>query len=166
VNEQAPAEWGTGNAQSTEDLPPPAEVATGEEGETQMFQGRSKLFRLVKGDKPSWSELGVGPVRINVPIQTDNPDSSTPQKLPRIIMRRQGVLKLLLNAMIVPELSFERVGENMIRFACESYTEDNPKGEVASFLLKFGREEERNRMLDALSEIQTSLNESGQSDKS
>ena len=114
---------------------------------------------MTKGDKPTWSEIGVGPVRVNVPMKHHeeeklSPDETPRVRLPRIIMRRQGVLKLLLNSVIVAELVFEPAGDNMLRFACESYTEDNPKGEIASFLLKFSREEERNRMLETLREVQ------------
>ena len=153
-NEPAPAEWGAGNAHE-EDLPAPEGVVTGEEEEKQVFQTRAKLFKLVKqSDKASWSEVGVGPVRVNVPIEKEDENESSTRRLARIIMRRQGVLKLLLNTVLVPELVFEIVGDNMLRFACESFTEEHPKGELSSFLLKFGRTEERNQLLEAIYEVQ------------
>jgi hypothetical protein len=63
-----------------------------------LYQLRVKLFKLVKTDSGgSWSELGFGPLRVNSPM-----DASS--ALSRLIMRRQGVWTLLLNAPITGTL--------------------------------------------------------------
>jgi hypothetical protein len=161
---QAPAEWGAGG-QDADDLPPPTDVASGEEGEVQVYQTRVKLFKLQKkDDKPSWIEVGHGPLRVNVPIVQPSEDGVT--KKPRIIMRRQGVLKLLLNAAIQPEMAFETVGDKMMRFTCESFTDDNPKGAIASFLVKCSRTDERDMLIETIYRVRPRKAKAGTPEKS
>ena len=150
-------------------------VPSGEEGETQLFQARVKLFRLVREDassttpppgdsktsKPAaaapaattasmrWKELGCGPLRLNAPSSsaTSAGDSGAP-KLPRLIMRREGVLKLLLNGLVRPDTRFDAVNEKAVRFTCESHAEDATG--IGSFTAKFPREDEAKAFLKAV----------------
>jgi len=151
-NSQAPAEFG--GVDEKEEHIPATDLATGEEDEFHIFQGRVKLYKLVKkDDKSSWTELGSGQIRVNIPADSAENESakeSTGRKRPRVIMRREGVYKLLLNAVIQPDMAVEPVTEKMLRFVCESFTEDNPDRQFASFLVKCSREEERNALNKAI----------------
>ncbi|KAK9238516.1 hypothetical protein V1525DRAFT_400745 [Lipomyces kononenkoae] len=95
-------------------------VETGEEMETSIFNCRAKLYVLdpTEADK-GWKERGVGVLHLNVrnddsvtatdtpePSSTDESKESTPagrerKSKARIVMRADGVLKVILNLPLV-----------------------------------------------------------------
>ena len=134
--------------------PVPAIVTqSGEEAETHVFSTRVKLFRLQRGsggaEGSRWKELGVGPLRLNVPQDPESEDA----KFPRVVMRREGVLKLLLNAYITPGVVLESVGDRMVQISCTSYTEDPEITGIGTFLIKLAREADRTEMLKLIDQL-------------
>ena len=134
--------------------PVPAIVTqSGEEAETHVFSTRVKLFRLQRGsggaEGSRWKELGVGPLRLNVPQDPESEDA----KFPRVVMRREGVLKLLLNAYITPGVVLESVGDRMVQISCTSYTEDPEITGIGTFLIKLAREADRTEMLKLVEQL-------------
>lgn len=73
-------------------LPEEITVTTGEEDETVLFVRRAKLFRFVAGE---WKERGIGDIKILKHNITGKP---------RILMRREQVLKICANHFILPEM--------------------------------------------------------------
>ncbi|KAL2217953.1 hypothetical protein M432DRAFT_408392 [Thermoascus aurantiacus ATCC 26904] len=67
------------------------EVETGEEGETTLFSCKAKLFHFT--DK-EWKERGIGTFKVNVREQEGG------KKTARMIMRADGVLRVMLNTPI------------------------------------------------------------------
>lgn len=129
----APAGFGVG-AEEPVDPPMPAfdAVASGEEGEKQLIQLRVKLFKLTKkDDNYSWVDVGEGPLRLNVPAEENSAEGTTATK-PRLIMRRQGVFKLLLNANITPQMTVEAVGSKVIRIAFQALAEETTSPDTPS----------------------------------
>ena len=68
-------------------------VTTGEEEEKTYFSSKAKLFRF--SDK-EWRERGIGTFKVNL-NQSENKDENLP---PRLIMRADGVLRVMLNTPI------------------------------------------------------------------
>ncbi|KAI9892289.1 MAG: hypothetical protein M1814_001748 [Vezdaea aestivalis] len=79
------------------------EVDTGEDGEETVFSCRAKLF-VIDRETKGWKERGVGSLKVNAPGYTSI--FQEPSK-PRIIMRSDGVMKVLLNAPLSKEMKPE-----------------------------------------------------------
>ncbi|KAF1913194.1 hypothetical protein BDU57DRAFT_347434 [Ampelomyces quisqualis] len=72
---------------------------TGEEGETTIWTGRTKLYTMVgEGTTKGWKERGVGAFKFNVTV--DEP------KKARFVLRADGTHRLLLNAAVTKQLVF------------------------------------------------------------
>jgi len=110
---------------------------TGEEEEQHVFNARAKLFILEAGTT-EWKERGVGMLRLNVA----NDKSSA-----RLIMRVEGILKLVLNVALWPQIKIERVGDKAARFAA---THLEKKTEICSYLLRVGKAEVINDLIKAI----------------
>ncbi|RIA96334.1 hypothetical protein C1645_815512 [Glomus cerebriforme] len=86
------------------------EVITGEEDEETRFSTKAKLYWMDKSQQ--WKERGVGTLRLNYPRDV--------KKSPRIVMRADGVLKVILNIALFRGMSVERAQEKFVRlFAFE-----------------------------------------------
>ncbi|KAJ3195302.1 hypothetical protein HK101_000568 [Irineochytrium annulatum] len=72
---------------------PKAELTTGEEDETTIHQVRCKLYKME--DDKKWHERGVGNIKLNVNTKNDEA---------RLLMRSDGVLRLILNVRIIPKM--------------------------------------------------------------
>ncbi|KAJ3137201.1 hypothetical protein HK101_003904 [Irineochytrium annulatum] len=72
---------------------PKAELTTGEEDETTIHQVRCKLYKME--DDKKWHERGVGNIKLNVNTKKDEA---------RLLMRSDGVLRLILNVRIIPNM--------------------------------------------------------------
>ncbi|KAF9912989.1 hypothetical protein BX616_010190 [Lobosporangium transversale] len=97
------------------------DVQTGEEDEINIYQTKGKLY--ADSDKThTWKERGKGTFKVNVG-QHDT-------KVARLVMRADGVLRLILNVAIFPDMNVVITGEKYIRFIG---IED---GKPISFLLK------------------------------
>ncbi|KAI9848819.1 MAG: hypothetical protein M1837_006335 [Sclerophora amabilis] len=126
------------------------EVETGEEGEDTLFTGRAKLFYFNKKEKV-WKERGNGTLKLNTSISTAR-DSEPPtsedgdeeegaakgqKKSARLIMRAEGVLRVVLNVPLYKGMSLgdregnAPTGKAVITTAYED-------GEPTMFQIRFG----------------------------
>ncbi|RHZ87836.1 hypothetical protein Glove_29g167 [Diversispora epigaea] len=84
------------------------EVLTGEEDEITQFFVRAKLYCL----DGQWKERGVGTLRLNYPRNN--------KKSPRLVMRADNVLKVILNIALFRGMHVERSQEKFVKlFAYE-----------------------------------------------
>ncbi|RHZ88379.1 hypothetical protein Glove_23g227 [Diversispora epigaea] len=84
------------------------EVLTGEEDEITKFLVRAKLYCL----DGQWKERGVGTLRLNYPRNNE--------KSPRLVMRADNVLRVILNIALFRGMHVERSQEKFVKlFAYE-----------------------------------------------
>ncbi|KAI8614840.1 hypothetical protein BC830DRAFT_349440 [Chytriomyces sp. MP71] len=102
---------------------PPIQVKTGEEDESNVVQVRCKLFRM--DDNNTWKERGMGNLRLNC-------DETTASA--RLVMRAEGVLRLILNVRVLPGMPCQIVQEKYVQFACCEEAGDR----LTRFLVKTG----------------------------
>ncbi len=106
-------------------LPEKYDQVTGEENEMVSFEKKAKLY-IFKGDE--YKERGVGILKILTDDQT---------KKSRVLMRRDHIFKVCLNARLADMTNFEIVDHKFLRFSAIDFSEDGrPTSGV--FLLKFG----------------------------
>lgn len=118
--------FGTGKSYTSTILLTETKVATGEENEITRFSARAKLFEFEGGE---WRERGLGNVKVNVKEESA-----------RVIMRADGILRLLLNTRIFVGMSFEIVQEKSVRlvaFNAASGEAGSKSGKMGTFLLRF-----------------------------
>ncbi|KAE8372716.1 hypothetical protein BDV26DRAFT_273516 [Aspergillus bertholletiae] len=68
-------------------------IETGEEEEKTYFSSKAKLFQFSNGE---WKERGIGTFKVNVKVT----DGEEDKKATRLIMRADGVLRVMLNTPI------------------------------------------------------------------
>ncbi|GFF80926.1 ran-specific GTPase-activating protein 2 [Aspergillus udagawae] len=66
------------------------QIETGEEQEKTYFSGKAKLFQFTNKE---WKERGIGTFKVNVKVTEGQED----KKAARMIMRADGVLRVMLN---------------------------------------------------------------------
>ncbi|XP_049887587.1 E3 SUMO-protein ligase RanBP2-like [Pectinophora gossypiella] len=117
-------------------LPDKVDVVTGEENETELYGHRAKLFRFTAGE---WKERGIGIVKILKHNDTG--------KL-RVLMRREQVLKICLNHVLSPEITYTPKDDKTWLFAANDYSE----GELSlqQFCLRFKTKEIASEFKDAI----------------
>jgi Ran-binding protein 3 len=72
---------------------------TGEEGETTIWTGRTKLYTMAgEGATKGWKERGIGTFKFNITV-------GEPKKA-RFVLRADGTHRLLLNAAVTKQLVF------------------------------------------------------------
>lgn len=75
-------------------------IETGEEKEKSVFSCRAKLYMLdLTNPSEGWKERGVGTLHVN----TLNEESAESKQKSRIVMRADGVLKVILNLPLLPK---------------------------------------------------------------
>ncbi|KAF9108570.1 hypothetical protein BGX29_010176 [Mortierella sp. GBA35] len=97
------------------------DVQTGEENEMTIYQTKGKLYADAEKTH-SWKERGKGTFKVNV--------GRNDTKLARLVMRTDGVLRVILNTSIFPEMNVTISGDKYVRFMG---VED---GKLMPFLLK------------------------------
>lgn len=80
------------------------EILTGEEEEETIFSARGKLFTF---DQNEWKERGVGTLKLN---------RNKLKETCRLLMRTDGSHRLILNAIVFKDFSFELVNGKNFRF--------------------------------------------------
>ncbi|KAG0232710.1 hypothetical protein BGW42_007964 [Actinomortierella wolfii] len=83
------------------------DVVTGEEDEATLFQTKGRLYADTDKSQ-SWKERGKGTFKVNV--------SREDTKSARLVMRTDGVLRLILNIAIFPQMIPLITGEKYVRF--------------------------------------------------
>ncbi|PJF18629.1 Ran-specific GTPase-activating protein 2 [Paramicrosporidium saccamoebae] len=80
--------------------------ATGEEGEAMKFSGRAKLYEFDAVNK-EWKDRGLGILKINEDFETG---------AGRMLMRAEGVLRVLLNVRLFSGMTYAPVPDRSVRF--------------------------------------------------
>jgi Ran-binding protein 3 len=98
--------FGAAPAAPRADLPAEASVATGEEGERNVFSAEGILFEW--DEQKRWRERGRGEVRVNVGGAQGGAQAQA-QAQARVVMRQKGNLRLLLNGNLWPQMQLTRL---------------------------------------------------------
>lgn len=90
-----------------------AELATGEENERTVHSLRAKLYTMGQdGTRDGiWKERGTGTLRVNVPRDYRLRGTGA-----RLVMRAEGVLRLILNVALFSGMKVELAQDKFIRF--------------------------------------------------
>lgn len=88
-----------------------------------MFSTRAKLF--TRGDKGAWRERGTGTIRVNVPQDVKAATGG------RLVMRADGVLRVILNVKLFSGMHCELEQDKFIKIVA---LED---GELVTFAIRF-----------------------------
>lgn len=120
-------------------------VQTGEEEETTLCQFKVKLFELEKkGDAGAtdWGERGVGVIKLN-----EKKDKSSA----RLLMRKEQVFTLLLNAVIFAEMKCQKPQDKSLLIS--TFT----AGQPVSYLIKFQKAADCDQLKNSIDEIKVRL---------
>ncbi|TPX74363.1 hypothetical protein CcCBS67573_g04362, partial [Chytriomyces confervae] len=120
---------------------PIIEVKTGEEGESNVFHTRCKLYRMDESN--TWKERGMGSLKLNC----DDTNTSA-----RLVMRSEGALRLILNVRVLPGMPCQIVQEKYVQFAC---CEDASGDKLTRFLVKTGNAGAASKLLNHIREFST-----------
>ena len=123
-------------------LPDTYQLTTGQECEDQLFCERAKLFRFDPNTK-QWKERGIG----NMTIMKNRQSRKS-----RLVMRREQVLKLCCNHVILPEMEFNPMSEggNAWRwFTPCDFSDEEPKPEQLA--IRFKKKEQADSFREVVS---------------
>lgn len=127
------------------------EVKTGEENEKSMFSATAKLFELdLTKIKDGWKERGLGPLHLN--------QSLDDLAQVRIVMRSQGLLRVILNyritstTVLMKGLEASLSPGKYLRFNSVS-----AEGQPVQYLIKFSNETLRNELVDKVNEVRATV---------
>ena len=123
-------------------LPDTYQVTTGQESEEQLFCDRAKLYRYDTTSK-QWKERGIG----NMTIMKNSESGKS-----RLVMRREQVLKLCCNHVILPTMQLNPMlgGGNAWRwFTPCDFSEDEPKAEQLA--IRFKKQEQADNFHEVIS---------------
>eukprot|EP00270_Netrium_digitus_P015119 TRINITY_DN523_c0_g1_i1.p1 TRINITY_DN523_c0_g1~~TRINITY_DN523_c0_g1_i1.p1 ORF type:complete len:207 (+),score=43.00 TRINITY_DN523_c0_g1_i1:139-759(+) len=122
-------------------------VSTGEEDETALYEGKSKLYRFDK-DGNQWKERGVGTIKL---LQHKN------TKKIRLLMRQQKTLKICANHLVVPGVTLqEHAGSDKSWvWHAQDYADGELKNEL--FTIRFGSVEGAQAFKKAFVEAQDKM---------
>ncbi|KDN46116.1 hypothetical protein K437DRAFT_294376 [Tilletiaria anomala UBC 951] len=98
-------------------------LKTGEEDENTVFSARAKLYTT--SESAGWKERGTGTVRCNVP-------RNAASKGGRLVMRTDGVLRVILNVKLFAGMSCEVAQDKFVKLVA---LED---GTPVNFAIRFG----------------------------
>uniref|UniRef100_A0A0L0NVM3 RanBD1 domain-containing protein n=1 Tax=Candidozyma auris TaxID=498019 RepID=A0A0L0NVM3_CANAR len=126
------------------------EITTGEENEESVYSAKVKVFELdLANIKEGWKERGVGPLHLN--------KSKLDPKEVRIVMRSQGLLRVVLNYKITPETELLKGLEASLspgKFLRLNSVND---GKVVQYLLKFANEATREELVSKIKGLQEDM---------
>lgn len=112
------------------ELPPQVDVISGEEDEEEVFIARSKVYRFVNKE---WKERGIGDMKVLFNPRTQKS---------RLLMRREQVLKVIVNHLISPDLTFkpfsgsEKSSANCYQWSALNASDGPPEPEVLAVRFK------------------------------
>lgn len=133
------------------DLNPVGEIKTGEEDEESKFSATAKIFELdLTKISEGWKERGIGPIHLNVSLKDSNQV--------RLVMRSQGLLKVILNMKIKPDTKLLKGLEASLspgKFLRFNFI--NAEGNPNQYLLKFGSQSLRDELFDKVEDLQNRM---------
>jgi len=110
------------------------DTKTGEEDEECIHSVRAKLY---EDENNSWKERGIGLLKINC-------NKENKSKV-RLVMRTEGILRVILNERIIPGMKFNVIQEKYISFAAISDSKT-----IKKYLIKTGTAMGANELYQAL----------------
>lgn len=137
------------------DLSPVEEIKTGEENEKSHFTYAAKMFELdLSNISEGWKERGLGKLHLNQSLDD-------PSKV-RLIMRSQGLLRVVLNMKVTKETKLIKGLEASLspgKFVrCNSV---NDKGSPVQYLLKFANQTIRDELIEKVENLKETFDNSG-----
>lgn len=125
-------------------------VTTGEENEESVFSATVKVFELdLSNIKEGWKERGVGPLHLN--------QSKLDSKEVRIVMRSQGLLRVVLNYKITPETELIKGLEASLSPGKFLRFNSVVSGKLVQYLVKFSNETLRDGLVNKVKELQEKI---------
>ncbi|PVH17996.1 uncharacterized protein CXQ87_000906 [Candidozyma duobushaemuli] len=125
-------------------------VTTGEENEESVFSATVKVFELdLSNIKEGWKERGVGPLHLN--------QSKSDSKEVRIVMRSQGLLRVVLNYKITPETELIKGLEASLSPGKFLRFNSVVSGKLVQYLVKFSNETLRDGLVNKVKELQEKI---------
>lgn len=136
------------------DLTPVQEIKTGEENEQSHFIATAKIFELdLSKISDGWKERGLGRLHLN--------QSLSDIKQVRLVMRSQGLLRVVLNMKVTSETKlFKGLEASLTPGKFVRMNSVNDKGIPVQYLLKFGNETIRDELVEKVENLQEVLIES------
>lgn len=136
----------------------PVEKKTGEEEERTIHTCTAKIFELDLTDMSAgWKERGLGPLHLNQSIAS--PEQS------RLVMRSQGLLRVVLNMKVSAETQLFKGLVASLSPGKFLRVNSMNEGKPVQYLLKFGSEEIRDGLYDAVEELKKGKEEKKNNDK-
>ncbi|KAI5966212.1 uncharacterized protein KGF55_000521 [Candida pseudojiufengensis] len=128
----------------------PIEQTTGEEEESSKFNCTAKLFELkLTSIDEGWKERGVGPLHLN---QSNNFKNQI-----RLVMRSQGLLKVILNYKIQKDTEILKGLEASLNPGKYLRLNSLSDGKPIQYLLKFSNERIRDELINNIEELQREI---------
>ncbi|CAX43779.1 Ran-binding protein, putative [Candida dubliniensis CD36] len=131
----------------------PVEQTTGEEDEISHFNCTAKIFELnLSKINEGWKERGVGPLHLD--------QSKADKRQIRLVMRSQGLLRVVLNYKITADTEILKGLEASLtpgKFL--RLNSVNSEGTPIQYLLKFGSESLRNELVDKIDALKEQIKE-------
>lgn len=116
-------------------------METGEEFEVSVFNANATLFEF---EDSKWKGRGSGEVKLNVPK-----DSSS-KKRTRLVMRAKGSLRLLMNAVLLPDLQLSIMDGRGVSFAVVNAASET--NTLANYALRFKSNETAKSFINVVNE--------------
>merc|ERR1711962_93574 len=135
------------------------EQAKNEDGETEVFKMRAKLYRYFvdEEDGSTWKERGVGDVRIL---------KNTTTSSYRLIMRRDQTLKICLNHSLLPRMEIRNhaTSEKALLWSTPADFADG-ESKAETFCIRFGKPEGAADFKAKFEECVSSLSDEAKTDE-
>ncbi|PWN40574.1 hypothetical protein IE81DRAFT_325445 [Ceraceosorus guamensis] len=139
-----------------------ADLMTGEEEENVLVSARAKLY-VLGDDHQSWKEKGTGTLRCNIPrrkspleLARTGGSSQSSKRGGRLVMRTEGILRLILNVNLFPSMRLELISDRFLRFvAFEAATADAPQSKLkpTHYGLRFGSAAAASNFVDVVDSL-------------
>ncbi|RCK54624.1 Ran-specific GTPase-activating protein 2 [Candida viswanathii] len=131
----------------------PVEQTTGEEDEISHFNCPAKIFELdLAKMNEGWKERGVGPLHLN--------QSKVDQKKVRLVMRSQGLLRVVLNYKITADTELLKgLGASLTPEKFLRLNSVSPEGTPIQYLLKFGSGNLRDELIEKIESLKEVIKE-------
>lgn len=129
----------------------PVENLTGEEDEKSHFSSGCKLFELEFGNiKEGWKERGLGQLHLNQSLKD--------QKQVRLVMRSNGLLRVILNSKITKQTEiFKGLEASLASGKYLRFNSINENGKPVQYLLKFSNEGVRDDIFDKIENLKQQM---------
>ncbi|CEH18483.1 Ran-binding protein RANBP3 [Ceraceosorus bombacis] len=139
-----------------------ADLMTGEEEENVLVSARAKLY-VLGDDHQSWKEKGTGTLRCNIPrrkspleLARTGGSSQSSKRGGRLVMRTEGILRLILNVNLFPSMKLELISDRFLRFvAFEAAAADAPRTKLrpTHYGLRFGSAAAASNFVDVVDSL-------------